>query len=267
MARNLIFQFWQSRPVPAGALAGSAAMEAYAKMVGADYRCAWHQPWMDQFGVPARWFDKLRPAFDLSFADYGRVLVVDHDVFPVDGLTENIFELEVGDFGMCEEPDQPEIRGKFPSSLFSTEGDRKWALFVEKKWGCRAPKDDKDRPRTWNAGLILFTREGMEKLRAIRPTPREYVAAVTAARLPGGVTTEQGYLNTLAFIPGVKFTPLPCGWNQMIHNLKDGTIYDRRNHETKFCHIMFRAADHHDAEWHRRIVNNVPGWQGQLKSS
>lgn len=251
---NAIFRYWHGKVLP-GTEAGTAAMRAYAHRIGADYIEHRHDPYMQRHGVEARWFDKLRPVFDPDFAHYDKVLVPDHDVFPVDGLSQSIFDEPVGHFGMCEEPDQPEFRERFPSSLFSLAADRRWSEFVLRWWGCRVPLDDKGRPRTWNAGVILLTRAGMDRLRTIDPSPAKYVYAAKRTGLPAGYCTEQGYLNTIAFLPGVEFTQLSVEWNRMLHHLKDGSTYDRRTPETKFVHVMFRAADHNDAAWHHQKVN------------
>lgn len=266
MTKHCVFSYWLSRPVLPGAEAGAAAMAAYAKQVGADFRFARHDPFMDRYGVDPRWFDKLRPVFDPSFAQYEKVLTVDSDVFPVDGITANIFDEPVGDFGMVEEPDQPEFRERWPSSLFSTKGDKQWAGFVHGRWGCRPPLDAKGRPRTWNAGVILFTREGREKLRRVVPQPKDYEQTMRKFKMPGGVCTEQGLMNTWAFLPGIRFTEMSLEWNRQIHHTADGSIYDRRNGLTKFTHVMFRGADHRSAAWHHAIVNQKDRCQELLKS-
>jgi len=256
---NCIFQYWLSRPVLPGAEAGAAAMAAYAKMVGADYRFDRHDPYTNRLGVDARWFDKLRPVYDPTFRPYERVLVCDVDVFPVEGITDNIFMEAVGDFGMCEEPDQPWIREKFPSSIFSSENDKKWAAWCAAKWGCKIPKDDKGRVRQWNAGLILFSAAGVEKMRSVHPQPKAYVESIKGAGLTASYATEQCFLNALAFSGLLNFTPLSVEYNRQVHGLKDGTKYDRRTADTKFVHVQERAADHNDAAWHHRIVNSHRG--------
>lgn len=253
---NCIYSYWLSKPVLPGAEYGAQCMSAYAKQVGADFRFDRHDPYMNRHGVDARWFDKLRPVFDPTFEQYEKFLVVDSDVFPVDGITANIFDEPVGDFGMVEEPDQPAFRERWPSSLFSRLADEKWELFVSALYRCQIPQDAMKRPRTWNAGVILFSREGRATLRTIAPQPRDYVREAKRRGLPEGYATEQALCNTWAFLPGMNFTPLPLEWNRQIHALGDGSVYDRRTPETKFVHVMLRAADHNDAAWHHRMVNS-----------
>lgn len=250
-----VYSYWLSTPVLPGARAGAAAMAAYAKTVGADFRFDCHSPYMTRHGVDARWFDKLRPAYDPTFAAYDKVLVVDSDVFPVDGITANIFDEPCDGFGMVEEPDQPAFRERFPSSLFSRTGDERWALFVRRAWGAMIPFDDHGRPRTWNAGVILLTRDALGAIPSLAVQPQGYVDAAKREGLPHGYTTEQAYLNLLAFSGWVRFTPLALEWNRQLHHLGDGTTYDRRTADTKFVHVQFRGADHHDAAWHHALVN------------
>lgn len=252
---NIAFQYWLSRPVLPGAEYGAKCMSEYAGRCGATHYFARHETFTDRLGVDPRWFDKLRPVFDPQFAGFDKVLVADVDVFPVDGITASIFDEPCGDFGMVEEPDQPAARAHPNSRLFTTAHDLAWAAMVERTWGSKPPRDALGRPRTWNAGVILLTREGREKLARIRPTPKEYVDACRKARLSAGVSTEQGYLNTLAFMPGVNFTQLSLEWNRTLQPLPDGTTYDKRTPDTKFVHCMLRAADWQSAEWHHRVVN------------
>lgn len=254
---NACFQYWISRPLLPGARYGIDQMAAYVHRCGAIHRACLHATLTDRMGLDPRWWDKLRPVFDPFFVSYDKTLIADVDVFPRPGLKVSIFDESVGDFGMVEEPDQPEFRDRWPSPLFNRKADEKWAAFVERTWGSKPPRDAKGRPRTWNAGVILLSRAGREKLTTIRPTPKEYVTACRKAGLLPGVSTEQGYLNMLAFLPGMKFTALSLEWNRTVQKIGDGSVYDRRTADTRFTHIMLRGADHHDAAWHDAIVNRV----------
>lgn len=253
---NCVFQYWLSRPVLPGAEAGAAAMAAYAKRIGADHRFARHETFTDRLGVDARWFDKLRPVYDPAFDRYERILVSDVDVFPVDGLTANIFEEPCTTFAMALEPDQPELRERFPTKLFSRATDERWASWVE-TWGCRVPRDDKGRPLVFNAGVILYTRKGMDWLRGNLPQPADYVRAAKRAGMPATYQTEQSYLNAIAALPVARFASLSVEWNRQILRAGDGSTYDRRTPQTKFVHVMLRAADHNDAAWHHALVNGA----------
>lgn len=257
MLPNICHQYWISRPLLQGAKYGTECMAAYAKRCGAKHNFVVHDTYTNRMGLDPRWWDKIRPLFDPFYALTDKVLIADVDIFPRPGLTVSIFDEPVGDFGMVEEPDQPEFRDRWPTSLFSRKADETWANFVTALYHCNIPRDAKGRPRTWNAGVILLSKEGREKLATIRPTPRDYIREARRRKLPAGYCTEQAYLNTLAFLPGVRFTELSLEWNRQVHKIGDGTVYDRRNADTRFTHIMLSGADHHDAAWHDAIVNRV----------
>lgn len=253
---NCIYQYWLSRPVLPGAVYGSQCMGAYAARIGAEYVQKLHEPFTDRLGVDARWFDKLRPCYDASFAKYEKVLVVDHDVFPVASLTASIFEEQVADFGMVEEPDQPAMRAHPKARIFTTAADQRWASLVASKWGARIPCDAKARPRTWNAGVILLREPA--RLASLPCAPSIYHHTIKRAGLPACYATEQCYLNMLAFSGWLEFTPLPLSWNRQIHAMPGGGIYDKRDAQTKFVHVMLSGADHRPAIWHDAVVNALP---------
>lgn len=257
---NCIYSYWLSKPVLPGACAGAAAMQAYARRIGADFRFLRHDPYTNRFGVEARWFDKLRPCFDPAFQYFDKVAVVDSDVFPVAGLTQNIFEEPCGDFAMAEEPDQPAMRAV--GRLFTTELDRRWANFCRDRWDSVIPCDEHNRPRTWNAGVIVLHWAGRQKIaHGITATMAQYHRATRQAGFPAQYCTEQGYLNMLAFSPTFLFSPLSVEWNRQIHRDPRGGVYDRRTDQTRFVHVMLPGADHHDAAWHDAIVNSKPNGQ------
>lgn len=251
--RHCVFQYWVSRPVLPGAEAGAAAMRDYAMRIGADYVFARHETFTDRLGVDPRWWDKLRPVFDPQFARYDKIAVADVDLWPVDGLAANLFDEPVADFGMVEEIDQPELREKY-GRIFTTENDRKWAALCKRVWHSVIPVDAHNRPRVWNAGLVLFSPEGRAKLATHKITPKFYRDTVKREGLPGCFQTEQCYLNMMGFRPDFRFTLLPIHWNRMVHLIQRGSpeVYDKRDAETRMSHIMLPAADHNDAAWHHQ---------------
>lgn len=257
--KTLIWQYWLSNPVLPGAEAGSAAMSAYAQRIGADYRFDRHMPWAVKAlgqGVPARWYDKLRCCFDPQIHDrYDNVAVIDLDVFPVDGLHESIFEAAQGEVSMCEEPDQPYFRSLATSGI-CTANDLRWSAFV-RKYGAVIPRNSEGQPRTWNAGVIVFTREGMRKVREAKPSPYSYYHA-TRQRFVEMYCGEQNYLCALAAAGAFSFHSLDVEWNRMVHHYgaDKKQLYDKRTPATKFVHVMFRAADWNDAAWHHRVVHS-----------
>jgi hypothetical protein len=57
------------------------------------------------------YYEPANPFVDPWFDDYDNIMLADIDVFPVEGLTQNIFdELNGEDAGICTEPMQPKFR-------------------------------------------------------------------------------------------------------------------------------------------------------------
>lgn len=242
----LLYQCWNG-PMPSAAEYSLELMRDYAVRMGAHYRCDIDDRYM---GKHSKYFDMLRPVYDEDFHEYDKVCVVDMDVFPVDGLTENIFDEPVGDFGMCEEPDQPWMR-EVPHVPHITHGhDEEWAaLFSQTKF----PRDEQGRLRVFNSGVALFSREGLCK------GPEafwdiDYYTKRTS-HLPSFYQWDQMFLHAMAFSQFVDFTVLPQEWNRQIHHLPDGSIYDKRTADTKFVHIQLRGANNFSREQIREVVH------------
>ncbi len=57
-------------------------------------------------------YGQFKIVYDPFFEQYDSVLFLDSDIFPVDKLEENIFDVPVGHLGICTEDLQPDIRKK-----------------------------------------------------------------------------------------------------------------------------------------------------------
>ena len=102
--RSLIYQCWTG-PMRSGSLASKSNMEEYAKRIGADYRFDKDPDVAVKTCDVPIYYEPAIPWINLAeFAEYDKVMIVDMDVFAVEGLTENIFEVPVGDVGICTEP-------------------------------------------------------------------------------------------------------------------------------------------------------------------
>ena len=251
-----------------GVFAGRDNMQAYAKLVGAEYRFDQDQKYM---GADAKFYDALRPVFDVHFHKYDRVLFLDLDVFAVDGLTANIFEEPVVGVGMCEEMGEAELRAARTSNIDGAR-DKHWAALAKELWGVIVPRDDKGRVRVFNAGVVLYTREAMINARQNWAPVPEYREAMRARQeLKGFYTLDQPYLHAMTHLPGQTFTVIPPQWNRRVFG-KEGYVYDRRADPTHFVHVQITCADHWDAATHHRIVNLphkewdlLPGFAEELR--
>ena len=108
--KTAIYQYWYGSKPRESAVAGSNNMKAYAKRIGADYIYETDPAF---YGGPCsleKKYSALRPIYDNSFLKYDKVMYVDLDVFVTDRCTENIFDEDIKHIGICDEPDQPELR-------------------------------------------------------------------------------------------------------------------------------------------------------------
>ncbi len=150
--KNLIYQYWVGRMEPM-AFEGKKAMEEYAKLIGAEYRFDKDPKFIAKMTAHASHMSALRPVFDSEFHTYDKVMYIDLDIFPVDGLTENIFECDTGEMALCEEIHQPEMRNKIEGK---PELEQKWARLVKEQFNVEMPKTENNLYRVFNSGLVIY---------------------------------------------------------------------------------------------------------------
>jgi hypothetical protein len=205
----------------------------------------------------AYYYEKLNPLLDDSFLEYDRILFVDSDIYAVDGLTENIFDVPIVDVGICTEPQQPELRAKLSGQICGAN-DERWASMVKIKYLASMPRDSLGRLKVYNTGLMLWTREGIRKARKTFAPFQEYVNAVRKAGLGKFYTIDQNYFHAM-MVKYLDYTELDNGWNSYVHYIgpeqKPRPVNDSRNENTKFVHIQLRGADDFDADKLWRITN------------
>ena len=235
--RNLIYQYWHGQ-MPYYAKASSVLISEYAETVGAEYRCDVNQPFFK--GANANYMNCLRPIFDPAFEDYDNVLFLDMDIFPVQGVQENIFEQGFEGVAMAREPLQPMLRENSPSRINSVN-DKKWATAAKSKFNVDVPLDDKGRPLVYNSGAVYYTREAREQARTW-PSYEQYVAAMPA--MDRFYQLDQNYLGVM--VHKTKFTEMDVKWNAQVHYTGDKTprdVIDNRNKDTVFVHVQTRPRD------------------------
>jgi hypothetical protein len=260
---NLIYQYWDG-PVRESCLAGVKTMREYAKRIGAEYVFDNNPNFVRkhfgfELGQYTPHYGAFKPIFDTSFDKYDKILFADTDVFPIDGLTTNIFDEFTDEIGICNEPFQPKQR-TVTKGRITSEQDEKWAKIVKRVWGCDVPRTEEGLVEVFNTGMVLYSKQARLKARETWTGFRNYVNTVRAEGLDSFYTCDQPYLHAMMFAKNFNVQRMNNGWNSYIHYTRDNTRPDRylcdwRNEETKFVHVQFAGADNLDEETHWKIVN------------
>lgn len=263
---NLIYQYWDgnwNESIPNSI----KEMKSYAKRIGADYIFdknprVLHNHFKTDVGVGDYWthYSCLRPVFDRSFDKYEKTLYVDLDIFPVDGLTENIFDDFHGEIGICTEPEQPRLRRKTACHRVNHENDEKYAKMCKDVFGVDLPRN-RYGIDVFNCGLEMFSREGRIKARKLFNHPKEYFDALSS--IEGGINPwyycDQPYFTLMMFLHDFDVQLLDNGWNSYVHYYRakgdeHRTLCDWRDANTKFVHCQFlKSIIDNKALW--KIVN------------
>ena len=259
--KNLIYQVWAGDLRP-GCKYSSKLMKEYADKIGADYRLDIDpniaSKFVDANGMYWEW---LNPICDDSFLEYNKVCVVDLDVFPVDGLSQNIFEEEIDLFGVCTEP----FQGKYRNSVtigghINSQNDEKWAKECFKLYRAKMPRDKDGFLKVYNAGMVVFTNEGMQYGRDNFIPFQQYTNDMRKLGFGRFYTVDQNYFHMEAVRSG-RMTEMDNGWNDYIHYTRGplglgDPIHDPRDAATKFVHIQLSGADYFDDENLYNITNH-----------
>jgi len=257
--KKLIYQYWIGDIEPC-ARAGQRAMQEYADRIGATYRFE-HNPTFISGMVSkyASHYSALRPVFDVSMHYWDRVLFVDCDIFPVAGLEQDIFEEDVADIGICEEIGEPKFRAADPK--FREEA---WYSEVVRKYGGRVRRDENNLPRIFNSGLVLYTKEGMQKAKQNFYPMEEHWRHFSQF----GQTIyfrDQSYMNAHITCNAVDWTILDSKWNTRLHYEPKTSgvrpVIDNRNEDTCMVHMQLSGSGNWDAQKLITAVNEpVESW-------
>lgn len=266
--KNLIYQYWDGT-VQQGHHAGAKAMQEYADRIGADYLFENNPKWQTGLGRYSPHYGSFKFVFEKSFDEYDNILYADIDVFPVEGLTENIFEGFTADLGICTEPFQPKHRAKSPDvNGINGHNDERWAKMIKDVYGKDMPRQEDGLLKVYNSGLVLWSRSGIMKARNKFPKFKSYVNECNFAGLPVFYTADQNYIHAMKDVGELDWIELDNGWNSYMHYIGKGDprpVNDMRTESTKFVHVQLSAADHYDEETLYKIVNGpVKAWHGKL---
>lgn len=262
--KNLIYQVWAGKLRP-GCEYSSKLMKEYADRIGADYRLDIDPMIASKNCDVPMYFEWLNPILDDSFLEYDNVCVVDMDVFPVDGLTEDIFEVSKGyDCGICTEP----FQGKYRASTtigghINTQNDEAWAKEVKKLYGIELPRDKDGYLKVYNAGMVVFSKTALKKARKTFEPFQKYINAMRAAGLGRFYTVDQNYFHAM-MCAHLDYVEIHKGWNSYIHYVRGPLsektpVHDGRpkgvQGTPKFVHIQLSGADYFTDEQLYNITN------------
>jgi lipopolysaccharide biosynthesis glycosyltransferase len=248
-----------------GVIESTKLIKEYADRIGAEYRFDHNVTIASNYVNVPIYYEPANPLVDKSFDEYDNVALVDIDVFPVEGLEEDIFaELNGEDVGICTEPSQPTFREIYNVAGITNENDNRWAKLLKHAWGIDYSYDNKNRPKVFNTGVVVISKNGLQKIKATWPSFQEYVNQTGSNGFPKFYRLFQDYFSAFIHKKGFKFKELPNSWNCYMHKLgshPNATVNDTRSKNAKLVHIMFRTADDWPAEALWEITNKpVSEW-------
>ena len=260
---NLIYQYWDG-DVRESCRAGVIAMQQYAERIGAEYIFEENPQFLKKhfgynFGNYSPHYGAFKPIYDESFDKYDKILFVDTDVFPIEGLTQNIFDEFTGEIGICTEPEQPRIR-TITKGRITSKQDEKWADMVKRIWDTDVPRTEDGLVEVFNTGMVLYSKQARVKAREEWVDPDLYVQLCKREGLDSFYNCDQPYLHAMMFVCDFDVQYMENGWNSYIHyartvDREERYLCDWRNKSTKFVHVQFAGADNLDQRTHHRIVN------------
>jgi len=260
---NLIYQYWKG-PLKSGVLSSTKLMKDYAERIGAEYRFDHNIEIASKTVNVPIYYEPANPLVDASFDIYDNVALVDIDVFPTDGLNDDIFDLlNDEDAGICTEPKQPYFRTIYNSGGINSVIDKQWAKVCEDKWGIKYPTDEKGRPEVFNTGVVVISKKGLQKMKKEWPSFQEYVNMMDG--FPRFYRLFQDYFSAFIHLPNFKLMRIPNEWNCYMHKVgshPNAEIGDNRGDNPKLVHIMYRTADDWPEEALYQITNKpISEWK------
>jgi hypothetical protein len=236
---NLIYQYWDGKLQP-GVTASVNAVKKYADRIGSEYIFEHNPRWQTNLGGYSTHYGAFKPIFEWG-DKYENILFLDADVFPIEGLEENIFDHKNFDIGICTEPFQPKQR-TITLGKITSERDELWAQRIKKLWDIDVPRTEENLIEVFNTGVVLYSSTGIEKFKSQFISFEEYVKGVSD--LTSFYTCDQPYLHAMLFYKDLNLLQLDAGWNSYVHGTRDihqptRRLMDWRDENTKFVHCQF----------------------------
>lgn len=265
--KTAIYQYYDGQST-SGNDAGRKAMEEYATRIGADYIYEQDPRWRTDLGRYSPHYGTFKPIYTDSFYEYDYIMYADTDVFPREGLEENIFEGFDAEVGICEEHNAPLARKLHTiGGGINNKNDEKWCSVIKEVYGKDMPRTSSGLPKVYNSGMIVWSKQGMEKARKNFKKFASFQAVVKGAGLPDFYTCDQPYIHAMLEVCEFDWVTMPYKWNSSVHydpasKVKPRKIIDLREEDYNFVHIQMNGADNWSEEKLHRITNlPVEEWQ------
>tara|TARA_R110000822_G_scaffold101565_3_gene227765 strand:- start:7520 stop:8341 length:822 start_codon:yes stop_codon:yes gene_type:complete len=270
--KNLIYQVWSGNLRP-GCEYSKELFEKYADRIGAKYRLDIDPNIASQVCEYNMYYEWLNFMLDDSFLEYDNVMLVDMDVFPIEGLKDNIFEEFASykkDIGICTEP----FQGKYRASTtigggINNQNDEAWTDAVRRYYNKVMPRDTDRYVKIYNAGMVMISKGGMIKARERFDSFQGYINKMKSYRLPKFYQSDQMYIHAMA-VAHTDYVEMHNGWNGYVHYTRGPLgekepIHDGRTAESKMVHIQLSGADFFNRDQLWKITNTpLKEWQNEL---
>lgn len=277
---DLIYQYWDGE-IKAPILASSESFKKYADRIGVEHifedNPQFFKSYVDEetYVLADKWaphYGALKIIFDESFDKYDNIAFIDSDIFPVDGLTENIFDTFHGEIGIVPE--------SFTDREPWSRDNYRWKHWIDHcQWvyGTIIPFKNNGNPRILNSGVVLYSKEARLMARRKWSSIENYVSFISARQngvLNDFFLCDQAYIhfNIYRFNFNVQF--ISEDWNSQVMSYFTGWdkndlnfhIDQDKKPDTKFVHI--RLTDHNDlltVEDHYNITNKpIEEWGAHI---
>ena len=246
--KNLIYQFWDSRPENRTSLPMVVAtrknIKAYADRIGAEYLFEENPDLLINHKL-GKYFSALNPIFREEFHEYDNVLFLDADIFAVEDLEESIFEGFDAELGMCTEPLQPKLRANTKVGMLNGQQEELFGRSVENKWNITLPRNEEGLLKVFNGGVVLYSNDGMRKAKETFMPIKEYMDFIYSVKgLLEFYAADQNYIQVAMHHSKMNYIEMSGDWNNLItyHERNHTRVIDDKNENTKFVHIQFRGA-------------------------
>ena len=261
--KNLIYQFWDSRPnnrinLPM-VVATRKNIKAYANRIGAKYLFEENPKLLVNHKL-GLYFSALNPVFREDFHEYDNVLFLDADIFAVEGLEENIFEGFNAEIGMCTEHLQHKLRVKTKVGLLNGQQEVLFGKSVENRWNITLPRNKDGLLKVYNGGVVLYSNKGMKKAKEKYIPIKEFIDFIYSVKgLLEFYAADQNYIQVAMQYSKMDYIEMDNNWNNVItyHERDEKRVIDAKNENTKFVHIQFRGA-YHLSEKEIWKITNLP---------
>jgi hypothetical protein len=256
--KNLIYQYWDTQinkhdgglnpplkdVVPNGAKYSKSRVKEYADSIGAEHLFEIDPPYLYNFPQKS-YYGALNPLYRPEFDKYDNILTLDADVYPVDNLVDNVFDvLEPDtDIAMAQEIFEPMRKTLENHRQFGHHADEQWCKAVETAYKIMLPRRADNILKVFNSGVVLWSRKGLEKAKEKFPSPVEYQDIISENRVKDFYSADQHFIHTSMIVSDLKFQELSTDWNTTVNywNKDRSKILYDRTPMTKFVHLQMRG--------------------------